>query len=158
MTLFRSGNLARSGLVLLASHLAEETTQEDSSVDMVELAGLNIPEDVPLLLTFSARKSAGAADTASLGLELNLTSVRANFAFFSGTDEAQRGYFQVFIPPRLADYGFGQVRGNRDGTIVDAGFSAAAPVEPLTSLVITGEVADTGITLGVADVRLYALR
>jgi hypothetical protein len=156
MTLFRSG--ARPGLGLLASHLDEETTQSASSVDLVELAGLNIPVEVPLLLTFAARKTAGAAATASLGLDLNETTVRANFAFFSADDEAQRGYFQVHIPPRVAGYGFGHVRGNRDGAISDAGFGAAAPAAVLTSLTITGEVANTDITLGVADVRLYALR
>jgi hypothetical protein len=152
----RSGNRLAPGLTLLASALAEQTTQSGTTADVVQLAGLNVPAAAPLLLTFSARKTAAAAATASLGLRYNAVQVLDNFAVFSAADQAENGGFQLWLPPGAASYGRGTFRGNRLGDIVDAGFTAERPAAALTALTITGLVGDVLVTLGVSQVRLYA--
>lgn len=107
-----------SGLTLLGSDDTERTSTSTSAADGTAIT-VSIPVTQAFFISFSARKSSGAAAGVGIGLKINSTVVyEALVTAFTtelwttnSTDEAQIGSYRGFVTPRDATYNMGNLQG-----------------------------------------------
>ena len=159
----------RHSMRLVASDTNEYTTNSTSEVDMVTLDGFSIPAEVPILLRFSARKTAGDSTWFGLGLRLNaiVTAETPDGLGSSGAANAVNIYTPtIFLPPRVANY-LGAATSRQwwgipqSATvierIVNPYLTAEPPTVPITEIAIRGRVGNASITGAVKDIFIYTL-
>ncbi len=144
---------------LEGSNLVEVTTTSATPVDLLSVTGLNIPAATPIMVIAVIRKSAGAAANANIGLKLNTTLFFQEGNFTLSTDAVGSGLLQAWIGGRVANYlrpGHMVVSGTGIGPLL---FRADndVPTVAITDVVVTGFVSTASISVGVDELRVYAL-
>lgn len=147
----------------------ERTTVSTSTVDLSTLT-VNIPPTDAFIVTGLYRKSAGAAATVSLGLKVNGTQIINNFAVTNADNEAQMGQFS--FGQSTSGFGAGRAPGYTQSAGFHAQYEAAGtalaslssvtyanqlPTAAITSIAITGLVANALNTLGIINVTVYRI-
>lgn len=152
--------ITAGALTRAAGNTTEATTTSLSSVDLMTHT-VSVAVGVPVILVYVFRKSAGAANDASLGLKLNATQVAANVAtMFTATNQAENGLawgkFIYGVTSYLAA-GAVEYRNVSVGATsnINRNFGTNMPTATLTSIIITGLVADAAITLAVDESHVY---
>lgn len=171
-----SGRVRLGAIELVGALNVDQTTTSTSAVDLATITlSRSVAANEPLLITGQYRKSAGAANEASLGLKLNSTIVvtasaaTTALARTSATDQAEDGSFEVFIGPRIANYlnalyGTYHTKVSASGAAAQAitlgptGLAANLITDAITSVTIRGIVGNASVTLGVNDVYVYAFQ
>ena len=143
---------ASSGLTRVGGTTTESTTNSTTDADVLTISGLSIPAGTPFLIIASLRKSTGAVGTASIGLKLNTTTVRAPDAWTVSANAAASSLYYALV-------------GAHDATLLRTGvvmsnaniytFDTDIPNATITDIVIRGKVSDAGITLGVDEVHIF---
>lgn len=145
-------------MTLAGQDNTERTTTSTTSVALSTVA-VNITYDRPIMILANVRKTTGAANSASFGLQLNSTAVVTNTNLFGVANEAVSGLLHFWIGPRVTNY-LRAVKGQcYSGNATSAGLTASAdaPTATITSVAITGQVGDAAITAGVTNVKIYSL-
>ncbi len=161
-------------MVLVAADTAEYTTDSTSVVDLVTLDGFSIAAETPILLVYSARKTAGGAHRFSLGLKLNATvtgeamplQTSSGLSTSGASDRIEQAHGKVYLPPRVADYLAGTAARVYWTMVQAEGWSvggaapyhtAEPPTVPITEITIRGIVGSALITGAVKDIYIYTL-
>ncbi len=163
------------GMVLVAKDTNEYTTNSTTAVDLVTLDGFSIDPEVPILLCFSARKTAGATAIFGLGLTLNATVTGEAWTASSSGGLSGSGYSDrveiagacIYLPPRVTGY-LGGVRHQVQWAQVQsmtAGVTGHAvpywsdepPTVPITEITIRGMSGNASVTGAVKNVFIYTL-
>ena len=137
----------------------EATTTSTTAVSLLTASTLTLAALEPAMAVCSLRKSTGAINTASAGLTLNTTEVRAPVVFTASNNAATSGYWFEYLTPRLTSYSTNgyQVVGNINiDPTLSTHFSASAPLVEITDLVVRGLVADAAITMGADELHVYS--
>lgn len=145
-------------MTLAGQDNTERTTTSTTSVALSTVA-VNITFDRPIMVMVNVRKTTGAANTASFGLQLNSTAIVSNTSVFGAVNEAVSGLLHFWIGPRVTNH-LRAVKGEcftGNGTVTNLTASADAPTTTITSVVITAQVADAAITAACDEVKVYAL-
>ncbi len=165
-------DLAGSGAVTrVGGNTTEATTTSTSAVDVFTITVTAITAATPFHITGSARKTAGAAVQAGIGLVLNATTIYeavVGSGLWRGDsgNAADEGCFLAMIPPRVVNYprGFMGIRG---GAYTAAGYPGVQPglfvftvendlpTANITSVVIRGISGNAAVTLGVDEGQVY---
>lgn len=163
---------SKHSYILRGSNTSEQTTASTVALDLLTLGGVSIPVTSGIYICGVARKTAGGAFAAALGLKLNSTTVtEANTAFSqrvwntSATNQAESGAFVIEILPRSTNYthsyrswyhaGPNGNPTNNSSTNNNLVTDAEFPNATITSIAIRGVVANAAITLGVKEVAFY---
>lgn len=150
-----------------ALNTTEATMTGASATDLVTLSNLNIPAGKPFRLKFAARKTAGAASTASFPIKINSTAVfAAGKIVTSVTDRAESGLVVIEFWPGETNYQsavfataiFYTSAGAVATSVISGAYAldALMPSATVTSITIQGR-ADTGMTAAVKNVVLELL-
>lgn len=156
--------LLSSTRVPYAKDATERTTTSVTNADLSTLSDLSISADLPITIRGIVRKTSGNASGAFLGLKINSTEVidaAAGTSLFTANNQAEQGFFQFYIPPRITNYlravqYLARTNATAGGaawdTSIDLGSSADAPTATVTSLTVTGAVANAANTLAIDEV------
>lgn len=162
------------GPQIVGSNSNEATSTATGATDLLTISNLNIPVTSGIRITGVARKSAGAAAYAGLGLKLNATIVAeassagtaAQVWASSNTNQAEDGSFFIEFAPRSANYlhtGVCTYTGLIGGvgyitTLGNVHNNAAAPNATITSLAIRSIVGSASITVAVKEVVVTEIK
>ena len=107
--------------------------------------------------TCAVRKTDGAAASASFGLNLNTTQVRAVFAHTSAGAEEDNGIINVMFYANVATYLAGALytTASRMVAPTQTRFGANGPAATITSIIIRGLVGNTLITGAADELHVY---
>jgi hypothetical protein len=159
-------NLNTGGTTFAGSQTTEGTTTSTTVVDIATVTGLSIVVGLPICVIFNARKSAGAANTASLGFKVNATAVDGGgVTAFSATNQAEAGVYTAYIGPRSTNYLNGWMQGFSAGTAASTllntsgfhHFGNGVPNATITDIIVRGFSGNAAITTAVDDVFVYTL-
>ena len=166
-----AANLPAAGagaLTRVGGSQTEQTTTSLTAVDLMTISGLTIPVEVPILIQFSYRKSAGATGVVGFGLKLNttvvaeaITTLSSPVAAFPVLDLAHSAFATILLGPRIADYlkaNLALSQGVAIGAIAvgrHALRDADMPLAEITSISIRAIVADALITAAIGDIQIY---
>lgn len=135
----------------------ERTTTSGTDVTLSTIT-VSIPVERWILILVNARKTAGAAAAAALGIEMNGTQVHDTQAITSTANQAERTLMTYYIPPRRAvttytgAWGLGQ---NNAGATVNSLTVATALADTVTSIEIEGNGGGTN-TLAIDEVQVFS--
>ena len=145
--------------ILAGKDDVEKPTTSTVGVDLSSVTGLDIGVNTVVLIVASVRKTTGAANSASLGLKINGTQIKNNGTVFSTTNQVEQAIVWWLLAPRDANYqaGYGVVM--RTGEAVTQMFTndGVLPNAAITSVTLTGLVADALITLRTSYLKVYKL-
>ncbi len=157
----------QGAVILRYSSTAEVTTTSTGAVDLWTSGTLAIPVTNGIIIQGVARKTAGAAALAAIGLKVNST-VTCEAAggtnrvwVASATNQAEDGTFCVNIMPRSANYLNGASSdwvnpiSGVIGARVPVTQTAALPNATVTAIVLRGIVGNALVTLAVKEVAVY---
>lgn len=148
---------------------SEATTTGTSAADLLDISALNIPVTSTVIVTGVARKTAGAAALAALGLKINSTITceaagGTNRVWVaSATNQAEDGVFCITIFPRSANYLNSAVSSWTNavsgviGASVPVTQTAACPNAAITHIVLRGIVGSASITLGIQNISVIEI-
>lgn len=150
---------------LIAENTTESTTNNTGSfATLVSIGSLNIPATSGIMIKFSFRKTSGAAASAGILVQLNVSSAGV-WIIGTATDNANslgNGYAVFDIPPFLDnDYDDAAIGSssfvNDAGTETHANADQSSPRSSaaVTTVLVQGVVSSSSITLGVQGVRVY---
>lgn len=154
--------LGATGMTFAGATTTEGTTTS-ASLATLSTVTVSLAQTVPFLVVGSWRKTGGAAASVSLSLMLNATSTGGGQVVSTATDRIESGQFQFYVGPRTTNYrrpsGFATNFFNvaSDAPQVIAADGTEAPTATITSVIIQGVSGSGSVTLGVADVSVYAL-
>lgn len=156
------------GWRLEGSSVTEGTSTSTSDADLVTISGLLIPVTAAVRITYSGRKTSGAAADALLGLKINSTVVVSTthvglMLLSNAANEAMYGQGVITIGPRETNYlnnisGQWSVRGSTGytGTVYDV-LTNPIPNATITSITIIGKVSSASITVAAKNVYVEML-
>lgn len=145
-------------MILSGQDNTERTTTSTTNVSLSTVT-VSIPFDRPIMVMANIRKTTGAANTASFGLQLNTTAVVSNTSVLGSANEAVSGLLQFWIGPRVANH-LRAVKGEcfaGNGTVTNLTAGSDAPTATITSVIVTALVGNAAITAACDEVKVYAL-
>lgn len=162
------------GPQIVGSNTAEVTMTGTSAADLLTISNLNIPVTNGIVITGVARKTAGAAAYAAIGLKVNSTvvveAVTTGTSYTSlwlggNTNQAVQGSFRLEVMPRSANYldgcSFGMYICDAISPFVffTMGTSTAPyPNAVITSIALRGIVGNALVTLAVKEVVVTEIK
>jgi hypothetical protein len=145
------------------SQTTEGTTTSTSEVNLIQLSGLTIDNNRPVLIFATLRKTTGHASAAQVGLGINGAEVADALDFTSTANLAANGYLFGILFPRVTSYvrnGF-FIKGSMDtdGTAAHSqgNLNADLPTGNITSVEIRAKVTNASNTMGASELHVYSL-
>jgi len=152
---------------LVASSDTPVTTTATSVADIVEKTGLSIPVTSKVIVEIGFSKDATAANSVLLGLTVNATAVKTQFAVTSATQRAEDGILRFEFGPRTTATPagalitvFSRVSSNGNAALatdITQALVAAMPVATITGLTIRGSNSGSNTNLTVNWYRVWEL-
>ena len=154
---------------------SEGTSTSTSVADLITSSTLSVAVTEPYTLIGGGRRTSGAASADnSLGMKENSTTIWTATVGETGVwrseepNENASGIFEYLVSPRVTNYVFGNMAGqfqnfdtsggrNAGGSGLSSTSQAAAHVTAtITSIVITGIVANAAVTIGADELHVYS--
>ena len=158
-TPYPGGVVSGGDLTLVGSNDSEATTTSTTTVDLITIGSLSIAKTDTFIIVASVRKTTGAANIASVGVKLNGTTIFNTSQFSSSNNATESGLLYVLIPAHDGNYSRGMhvVTSSGLDPVWRGTGTAATPDATITEIIITGDVGDAAITMGVQYVKIYVL-
>jgi len=144
------------------SHLVEQSTNNLAATDLSTLGGLTIEVGEWILIACQYRKTAGAANGASIGLKLNATEVAVPALATGAVNGAASGMAYFLVGPREANYSNSGLlwlastgAGGNGWVASHLNRTAPNPIAQITDITIRGLVVDALITVATKNLYVY---
>lgn len=158
-------------MALVGADLTERSTAAvgNDAATLSAVTGMVIPQGTPIFGTFRFRKTAGSANYAFIGIQVNGTQVwsTAKQAFLcSNNNQAEDGMAWFYFFPGETNYQTSMIGasisqgagGLQTGTLAsNVGPTNPIPIATVTSFTLTGNAVNAAQTLSTRDLKIYTL-